>query len=121
MRRKTALSLDEEKDFLLNQTLEDNLPSLTDGQPQEPRIRSLQNSPLIKAALQTAIANDLTDRQRECVDLYYLRGMTMEETGRQLGIGKATVFRHLQRAKKHMERALKTATAMQSFLSEEED
>ena len=42
----------------------------------------------------------------ECVTLYYFQRLTMEEVGRQLGIGKATVCRHLQKSKKRLARVL---------------
>ncbi len=56
--------------------------------------------------LRLAIEQELTPRQRECVELYFFRRLTMEETGRQLGIGKATVCRHLQKSKQRLGRAL---------------
>ena len=55
-----------------------------------------QDSPPPEAAL----------RQRQCVELYFFQGMTMEEAGKALGIGKATVCRHLQKSKKRLGRAL---------------
>lgn len=56
--------------------------------------------------LQTAMEQELTPRQRECVQLYYFQQLTMEEVGRQLGIGKATVCRHLQKSKRRLGHAL---------------
>ena len=66
-------------------------------------------SPLAKVPkklLQMAVAQELTPRQQECVTLYYFQRLTMEEIGRQLGIGKATVCRHLQNSKKRLARVL---------------
>lgn len=56
--------------------------------------------------LRVAIERELTPRQRECVELYYFQGLTMEAIGRQLGIGKATVCRHLQKGEARLQRAL---------------
>lgn len=68
-----------------------------------------QDSPPPEAALRLlrlAVRQELTPRQRQCVDLYFFQGMTMEEAGKALGIGKATVCRHLQKSKKRLGRAL---------------
>lgn len=56
--------------------------------------------------LKRAIDQELTPRQRECVQLYFFRNLTMEQVGEELGIGKATVCRHLQKAKGRLSRAL---------------
>ncbi len=54
--------------------------------------------------LRLAIERELTARQRECVELYYYQGLTMEEVGKRLGIGKATVCRHLQKSQARLQR-----------------
>lgn len=59
--------------------------------------------------IRTAMEQELTERQRECVELYFFRHMTMEETGRMLGIGKGTVCRHLQKSRARLGRALSYA------------
>lgn len=56
--------------------------------------------------LRFAIERELTPRQRECVELYYYQGLTMEEVGKRLGIGKATVCRHLQKSQDRLQRAV---------------
>lgn len=56
--------------------------------------------------IRLAMEQELTPRQRQCVELYYFDRLTMEEIGRELGIGKATVCRHLQKSKKRLGRAL---------------
>lgn len=58
------------------------------------------------ALVRKAVEQELTPRQRECVELYFFRRMTMEEVGEALGIGKATVCRHLQKSKRRLGRAL---------------
>lgn len=56
--------------------------------------------------LKRAIDQELTSRQRQCVQLYFFRKLTMEQVGEELGIGKATVCRHLQKAKGRLSKAL---------------
>lgn len=56
--------------------------------------------------LHLAMEQELTPRQRQCVEMYFFNRLTMEEIGRQLGIGKATVCRHLQKSKRRLGRAL---------------
>ena len=41
------------------------------------------------------IANDLTHRQAECVQLYFYNGKTQEEIGYILGISRRVVSQHL--------------------------
>ena len=108
--RTKFLSMDDAKDFLYNESLEDSL-----DQP-----RRFSNNRIAKAALRVALERDLTDRQRECVQLYYFQGLTMEQVGEKLGIGKPTVHRHLQKAKARIERALAFAAAIQKYLESED-
>ncbi len=63
--------------------------------------------------LQIGLRNALTPRQLECVQLYYFKGYTMEQTGEELGIGKATVCRHLQKAKTRLNRFFQLAREIQ--------
>ena len=49
--------------------------------------------------LRFAMDRELTVRQRQCLELCVLRGMTQKEAGALLGINKATVCRHLKLAK----------------------
>lgn len=56
--------------------------------------------------LRLALERELTPRQRECVELYYYQGLTMEEVGKRLGIGKATVCRHLQKSEARLQRSI---------------
>lgn len=65
-----------------------------------------------KQALKTALRDELTDRQRECVTLYYFNGMTEEQTANELGITKSTVCRHLQKAKRRLYRVVRYAAGV---------
>lgn len=112
--RTKHLSIDEAKDFLYNPSLEDNLF----GSQETPRLR---NDKLARAALRVSLRQDLTNRQRKCVELHYIQGLTLEETGKRLGIGKSTVHKHIELAKQHISRALAYAAAIQAAINEEED
>lgn len=67
---------------------------------------------LTKQALKTALKHELTDRQRECVTLYYYNGMTEQQTAEELGITKSTVCRHLQKAKRRLYRVVRYAAGV---------
>jgi len=80
------------------------------GRPDfEEESTNLGNLRAAKAVLQAALELELTDRQRDCVRLYFYEGLTEEETGRRLGITKSTVCRHLQKAKKRLGKAVSYA------------
>lgn len=55
--------------------------------------------------LWTAMKLELTPKQRECMELCVLRGMSQVEASRLLGINKATVCRHIQKARRALKRA----------------
>lgn len=59
--------------------------------------------------LWAAMEQELTPRQRQCVELCILRGMTQAEAGRLLGVGKSTVCRHLQKGLRALKRAARYA------------
>lgn len=52
----------------------------------------------MKRILTRAIRHELTDRQRECVTMYYLEGMKMKDIADRLGLSNSTVTRHIQSA-----------------------
>lgn len=58
------------------------------------------------------IAAELTDRQRQCLSLYYFNGLTMPEIALKLGINKSSVSRAITRAKMRIERSMKYAMQM---------
>lgn len=61
----------------------------------------------LQKLLRLAVEQELTDRQKECVMLYFYENLTEEQIGQRLGVGKSTVCRHLQKAKARLYRALK--------------
>ena len=52
----------------------------------------------MKRILKRAIRHELTDRQRDCLNRYYLEGMRMTEIARSLNLSKSTVSRHISAA-----------------------
>lgn len=52
----------------------------------------------MKRIMLRAIRHELTDRQRECVMMYYLEGMRMKDIADAMHLSKSTVTRHIQSA-----------------------
>ncbi|MGI6254473.1 MAG: sigma-70 family RNA polymerase sigma factor [Acutalibacter sp.] len=71
--------------------------------PQETANRGRRQAAL--RLLQSAMEGELTSRQRQCVELCVLRGLSQVEVGKMLGLNKSTVCRHLQKAKRILRRA----------------
>ena len=61
-----------------------------------------ENRPRLASAAWQVFENELTDRQKACVELCALRGMTVQAAAQQLGISPQAVHRHLQAGKKRM-------------------
>jgi len=54
-----------------------------------------------------AMNEELTNRQRELIDLYYLEQMSMTEIAQSLGISPSTVSRTLKRGKGRLKKYIK--------------
>lgn len=54
-----------------------------------------------------ALREDVTPRQRECMLLYYGRGLNMREIGELMGIDKSTVSRTIKRGERRLRRCLR--------------
>lgn len=76
---------------------------LTAPRPQETANRGRRQAAL--QLLRTAMERELTPRQRQCVELCVLGGLSQVEVGRMLGLNKSTVCRHLKKAKHILRRA----------------
>ena len=48
-------------------------------------------------ALRVAMEEELTDTQREYIEMFFVYGMSMNEIGQELGVAKATVSRTINR------------------------
>jgi DNA-directed RNA polymerase specialized sigma24 family protein len=61
-----------------------------------------ENRPRLARAAWQVYENELTARQKLCIELCALRGMTVAEAAHQLGISPQAVHRHLVAGKKRM-------------------
>lgn len=57
--------------------------------------------------LRYVVENELTPRQRQCVQLCLMEGLTLGEAGQRLGLNPTTVWRHLERARKRLRAAVR--------------
>ena len=57
--------------------------------------------------LRIAIQNELTDRQRACLTLYYMDGNTMQEIAERLGTTRGNVSKRIKKAVERLRRALR--------------
>ena len=84
--RRERIFLDSENEQLISYCL---YQKGGDNRPEIERMRTI---------LRRAIRYELTDRQRECLTLYYLEGMKMKDIARSLCLSPPTVSRHISTA-----------------------
>lgn len=65
----------------------------------------------LKRNLTHALRQDVTQRQREYMMLYYGKSMSMEAIARQCGVNKSTVSRTLKRGRQRLYRCLRYGAA----------
>ena len=65
----------------------------------------------LKRNLTHTLRQDVTQRQREYMILYYGRGMSMEAIAQQCGVNKSTVSRTLKRGRQRLYRCLRYGAA----------
>ena len=65
----------------------------------------------LKRNLTHALRQDITERQREYMVLYYGRNMSMEAIAQQCGVNKSTVSRTLKRGRHRLYRCLRYGAA----------
>ncbi len=51
----------------------------------------------MKKLIGTAIKNELTQRQRDCICMRYYQGMRAEEIAYHMSISKASVYKHIRK------------------------
>ncbi len=51
----------------------------------------------MKRLLKLAIENELTDRQRECINMKFYKGMKASDIANELNIKPATVYKHIRK------------------------
>ena len=61
----------------------------------------------VASGMRSAVESELTGRQRQLVEMYYLRQMRMQDIADELGLDISTVSRTLKRAKARLRRCLK--------------
>ena len=61
----------------------------------------------LKRNLIHALQEDITEKQRTALLLYYGEGYTMQEIGEKLGVDKSTVSRTIKRGEKRLQRCLR--------------
>ena len=65
----------------------------------------------LKRNLTHALRQDITQRQREYMLLYYGKSMSMEAIAQQCGVNKSTVSRTLKRGRQRLYRCLRYGAA----------
>lgn len=61
----------------------------------------------ILRTLHRAMEGELTDRQRQCVQLCFFDGLTARQAAKELCIHESTVSRHLKKARQRLGRVLR--------------
>lgn len=56
----------------------------------------------MKKIISAAMTDELTDRQRFCIEEYYLGGKKMKDIAKQLGVTPSTVTRHIKLGKQKL-------------------
>lgn len=59
--------------------------------------------------LTMAVQNELSQAERDAIELYWFKGMSISQAARQLGINRATAGKTLERAKGKLYKSLKYA------------
>ena len=70
----------------------------------------------LKRNLIRAIKEELTDRQRQVLTMYYVREMTINQVAEELGVYPSTSYRTLHRAEQRLFRCLRSGAG--SYLKE---
>lgn len=53
----------------------------------------------MKKLIFTAYDNELTQRQKDCIRMYYINSMSVESIARILGIRPTTVYKHIRKGR----------------------
>ena len=61
----------------------------------------------LKRNLVRALREDVTEKQRQVLLLYYAEGYNMREIGERLGVDKSTVSRTIKRGERRLQRCLR--------------
>lgn len=72
----------------------------------------------VKLALLRALQEDITEKQRQYLLLYYGEGLNMVQIGEKMGVDKSTVSRTIQRGESRLRRCLRYGA--KRFLTEDQ-
>ncbi len=72
----------------------------------------------VKLALWRALHEDITEKQRQYLLLYYGEGLNMNQIGERMGVDKSTVSRTIKRGESRLRRCLRYGA--KRFLLDEE-
>ena len=61
----------------------------------------------LKRNLIRCLREDITERQRTMLTMYYAQGLNMREIGERLGVDKSTVSRTIKRGERRLQRCLR--------------
>lgn len=61
----------------------------------------------LKRNLVRCIREEVTERQRTALTMYYAQGLNMKEIGQRLGVERSTVSRIIQRGERRLQRCLR--------------
>ena len=61
----------------------------------------------LKRNLARALKEEVTEKQRRCLLMYYGEGLNMREIGERLGVDKSTVSRTIKRGENRLRRCLR--------------
>lgn len=61
----------------------------------------------LRRNLAIALREDVTEKQRQALLLYYAEGLNMQEIGARLGVDKSTVSRNIKRGERRLRRCLR--------------
>lgn len=70
-------------------------------------LREVDGGSVMARQIQKALRTELTPRQRECVERYYLRQMCMQDIADELGVNVSTVSRTIRRGRVKLRRCLR--------------
>ena len=62
---------------------------------------------VLMANLARAVREDITERQWQLIQMYYVEQMTMPDIAEELGIGVSTVSRTIKRGRERLQRCLR--------------
>jgi len=65
----------------------------------------------LKRNLLIAMRQELSERQREYIQLYYVEGLNMKQIGERTGVDKSTVSRTIRRGEEQLRRCLRFGAA----------